>query len=174
MSKKIVYILGIAILAALILGGFFYFQNWRQIKQEKIKLSLAENKFPYREYTQEELNKMYPQIKNADVPTRTTPEQTYAKFREALKTNNLELAIEQLSKESEKYEENKNNISNFYKEGKFIELVKHYSEKIEKVNMYEALAQYEYIYFSNEYNQELLGNINFVKDSAGDWKIDSL
>ena len=172
MSKKIVYILGVVILAALILGGFFYFQNWRQIKQEKIKLSLAENKFPYREYTQEELNKMYPQIKNADVPTRTTPEQTYAKFREALQTNNLELAIEQLSKESEKYEENKETLEQAHKDGKFLEAHKEYPEKIEKESMYESIASYYYL--RNTTNESYKVHISFIKDSNGDWKIDNL
>jgi hypothetical protein len=63
MKRKFFYI-EIIVLAALIFGGFFYFQNWKQDKQEKIKLGLAENRFPYREYTQDELNKMHPQIKN--------------------------------------------------------------------------------------------------------------
>ncbi|PIY75440.1 MAG: hypothetical protein COY85_00135, partial [Candidatus Portnoybacteria bacterium CG_4_10_14_0_8_um_filter_40_50] len=104
--KKIKIIIGIVILAALVIGGYFYFQNWWEIKQIKIEKGLASEKFPWRDYTQEELAKMYPQIKYADVPTRITPEETYAKFRQALKDNNLEMAIEQLAEESEKYEEN--------------------------------------------------------------------
>ena len=43
-----------------------------------------------------------------------------------------------------------------------------------KLNMYEAIAQYEYSYFSKEYNQDLLGTIDFSKNSLGEWKMDSL
>ena len=172
MNKKVVYIFIILIVAVLVLGGFFYFQNWRHDKQEKIKLGLAENRFPYREYTQEELNKMYPQIKNADVLTRITPEETYAKFREALRTNDLNMAIEQLSKESEKYEENKNTLTQAHKNSKFLTAIKEYPEEIRKSYMYEAIAQYEYDILKD--GKTFVNSITFIKDSNGDWKLDSL
>jgi hypothetical protein len=172
MKKKIIFIL-IIILAIVLVAGYFYFQNWRQMKQEKIRLGLASDKFPWRDWTEEELAKMYPQIKYADVPTRTTPEETYAKFRQALKDSNLDLAIEQFNKESGKYQENLDILDNFNKENKFGELYQHYSEKITNVSIYESLAQYEYTYYSSQYKQELVGSLNFLKDANGDWKLDS-
>ncbi len=171
MNKKLIFSVVILVgVLALAWTGF----SWWKVKQTQIKLGVASDKFPYRGYTPEELNKMYPQIKNADVLTRTTPEETYAKFREALRTNNLEMAIEQLSKESEKYGENKKTLNKFYQDNKFKDILDHYPDKINKVYMYEAIAQYEYNYFSPEYKQELTGDINFIKDSNGDWKIDIL
>jgi len=172
MNKKLFYILIILIVAALIVGGFFYCRYWWNMKQTQIKLGLAENKFPYREYSAEKLAKMYQQIKYADVPTRVTPEQTYAKFREALRTNNLEMAIQQLSKESGKYEENKDILSQAYKDGKFDEAYKEYPEKIEESYMYESIAQYEYD--RKEDGKIFVNSINFSKDSNGDWKMESL
>jgi hypothetical protein len=169
MNKKLIFssviLVGVVVLAW---AGF----SWWQTKQAQIKLGVASDKFPYRGYTQEELNKMYPQIKNADVPTRTTPEETYAKFREALKTNNLEMAIEQLSKESEKYEENKKTLEQAYKDGKFAGAYKEYPEKIEKQSMYESIASY--YYFRKVGGEDQKTHLSFIKDSNGDWKIDIL
>ena len=167
--KKIIIVCAIIIIAIILIWQGF---SWWQTKQLKIQQGLARDKFPYSDYTQEELNKMYPQIKNADVPTRTTPEQTYAKLREALKTNNLEMAIEQLSEESQGYKENKDIIKKFYNENKFMELYREYPEKINKVHMYEAIAQYEYEYIKD--GKTFVYSIGFIKDSNGDWKIDSL
>lgn len=167
--KKIIIICAIIIVAAILVWQGI---SWWQTKQLKIGQGLASEKFPYRDYTQEELDKMYPQIKNADVPTRTTPEQTYANFREALKINNLEMAIEQLSKESEKYGENKKTLEDAHEEGKFAKVYKEYPEKIEKEYIREATAQF---YFLEKKNGDMFRYpINFIKDSNGDWKIDNL
>ena len=84
-------------------------------------MGLSSDKFPWQDFTQEELNKLYPQIRYADVPTRVTPEQTYANFREALRTNNLGLALEQLSVDSKRYSENKMAIENADAESRFLE-----------------------------------------------------
>jgi hypothetical protein len=165
--KKIIIVCAIIIIAAILIWQGIL---WWQTKQLKIQQGLASDKFPYRDYTQEELNKMYPQVKNADVPTRTTPEQTYAKFREALKTNNLEMAIEQLDKDSKRYEENKKDLGNAYKENKFIEIYNSYPEKIEKQYMAESIASYYFLEKRNGKNFRV--HISFTKNSSGDWKID--
>jgi flagellar basal body-associated protein FliL len=169
MKKKVILVLLVLIIVAV----FCYAgASWWKTRQAQIKMGIASDKFPYRLYTQEELNKMYPQIKNADVPTRVTPEQTYANFREALRTNNLDMAIEQLSKDSEKYEENKKTLEEAYKDGKFVQIYNEYSEKIEKEYMAEAIAQF---YFIEEKDGEKTSYpIDFIKDSNGDWKLDSL
>jgi flagellar basal body-associated protein FliL len=168
MNKKQIFI--VIIILILTAALVWLCANWWQTKQLKIQQGLANDKFPYKDYTQEELNKMHPQIKNADVPTRTTPEQTYANFREALRMNNLDMAIEQLSKESEKYEENKKTLEQAHGEGKFLEAYKEYPEKIEKESMYESTASYYYLRRANE--QAFKTHISFIKNSNGDWKID--
>lgn len=169
---KITLVVLLVALVALAVGNY-YFQRWVDFKMAKVSLGMAESQYPWRDYTAAELNKMYPQIKYADVLTRVTPEQTYAKFRQALKDNNLEIAIEQLSNSSrERYAENKDYLNKLYKENKFGELYKYYPEKIEKSSMSETLAQYEYDVPEN--GKIYVNTLDFIKNSNGDWKMDSL
>lgn len=173
MTPKLKKIIMIGIIAVILVAALAVCVNlWTARKMDKVALGLAKSFFPYRDYTEEELNKMYPQIKYADVPTRITPEETYVKFRQALKENNLEMVIEQLDKESDKYRENKEILTNFYNENKFQELYQFYPEKIIQANIYESIAQYYYLRKEGEYN--LRQYINFAKDANGDWKLDSL
>ena len=169
---KIALVILLIASAALFIGNY-YVQKWVDFKMAKVSVGLAESKFPYREYIQEELNKMYPQIKNADVPTRITPEQTYANFRQALKDNNLEMAIEQLSKDSkEKYEENADDLKELYQQNRFSEIGEAYPVEIIQDSMHESIASYYYIENEGKYN--LRQTITFTKDVNGDWKMDSL
>lgn len=167
---------GVLVLAAVLALGALYAAKWVVIKKEKVRLGFAEPNFPFRNYSIEELNKMYPQIKYADVQTRVTPEETYTRFRQALKDNNLEMAIEQLSKSSKKrYGENVKDLTDFYNQNEFQELYNnYYPEQIIKVNMHESIAQYEFNYYDSEYKKELIGTMDFTKDANGDWKMDSL
>lgn len=160
------------IIVLAVAAGVFFGYKWYETKMEKVDLGLAERNFPYRDYTESELAKMYPQIKYVDVETRITPEQTYAKFRQALKENNLEMAIGQLSKESERYEENVNDLTQAYTENKFNEIYQSYPEIILKENISEALSQFYFNYKEN--NQQRTHFLNFIKNSQGDWKLDSL
>jgi len=129
--KKIIIIGVIAIIVMAVLGVLL--NVWTTRKMDKVSLGLARPDFPYTDYTESELAEMYPQIKYADVATRITPEETYAKFRQALKDNNLEMAIEQLSKESPKrYNENKEDLTQAHEEGRFDKALSYYPEKIEK------------------------------------------
>jgi len=163
-----VYLVAIIVIVILIAAGSFYFyKSWLPTKQLKIQLGLASDKFPWRDYTQAELDKMYPQIKYADIPTRVTPEQTYAKFREALKTNNLELALEQLDKLTPKYKDNKKTLEQAYKDGKFTEAYGSYPEKIEKESMYEAIASFYYLV--DREGKKFVTHVGFAKDQNGDW-----
>ena len=174
MTKQFKIALVVLLIAAvaLVLGNY-YLQRWTDAKMFKVSLGMAENTFPWRDYTEAELAKMYPQIKYAEVPTRVTPEQTYAKFRQALKENNLELAVEQLSRSSGKrFNENKDYLTKMFNENKFSQIYKKYPEKIEKSTVGEAIAQYYFL--KNEEGHNLRQYIEFFKDANGDWKMDSL
>ncbi len=174
MTKQFKITLVILLFAFLALTvGNYYVQRWTDFKMAKVSQGLAESSYPWRDYTEAELNKMYPQIKYADVPTRVTPEQTYANFRQALKDNNLELAIEQLSNSSrERYGENADYLTKLYKEKKFEELYKAYPEIILKSNMYDSIAQFYFLI--NEDGHNLRQYLDFTKNANGDWKMDSL
>ncbi len=60
MSKKIWWIIIIVIVVAALVGGVYFYKSWWPQKQAKIDMGLSNNKFPWRDYTQDELNKMYP------------------------------------------------------------------------------------------------------------------
>jgi len=165
--------MGVLILIAISAAGYIYFwQIWWPVKQVLIVQGLASVDFPWRNYSPAELNKMYPQIKNVDVPTRVTPEETYAKFREALRTNNLALALEQLAVESKKDKETADSLKKFYNENKFGELYLYYPEKIQKESMGESIASFYYL--EMKAGRNLRQSIEFTKDANGDWKMDSL
>ncbi|MCX6741107.1 MAG: hypothetical protein NTY61_01780 [Candidatus Parcubacteria bacterium] len=171
-TKNWLVVLAVILLVALLSGCFYLWRVWWPEKQIKISLGLAVSEFPWRNYSQAELNELYPQIKNASIPTRITPEETYTKFREALRTNNLELAVGQLSKESKKYNDNVNNLRQAYKDKKLQEYYREYPEKISKALIGQSLSQYEYDRLEN--GKTFVNSIDFIKDANGDWKMDSL
>ncbi|MBU4142899.1 hypothetical protein KJ590_02765 [Patescibacteria group bacterium] len=172
MNKKALWAIVILVVLAAILGGWYCYKIWWPQRQAMISLGLAESKFPWRNYTQDELNKLYPQIRYADVPTRVTPEQTYANFREALRTNNLELALEQLGKDAQGYAENLEKLKNAYEENKFISSINLYPENFWRSTFGPSVGSlcYEQLYD----NKKIVGCTSFIKDANGDWKMDSL
>jgi len=168
--KKIIIIGVIAIIVMAVLGVLL--NVWTTRKMDKVSLGLARPDFPYTDYTESELAEMYPQIKYADVATRTTPEETYAKFRQALKDNNLEMAIEQLSKESGKYKENKEALTKAYGEGGFDKIYEFYPGDAWRGTFGESSGQL--CYNQKHEDGEFVGCSYFIKDANGDWKLDSL
>src|SRR4030042_1556427 len=120
-------------------------------------------------YTQEELDKMFPQIENADVPTRTTPEQTYALLKEALKNEDVEAAADCFAEKVR--EEWRGNLQEIKEKGYMQEMHDDLTElTLEQEG--EAIRQYSY---GKTVDEEIYGYyINFTKDSNGDWKIESL
>jgi len=162
----------IILVAGFIVTDFYVWRVWWPAKQIRIAQGLATFEFPFRDYSVAELNKMYPQIKNADVPTRVTPEETYAKFREALRTNDLELALDQLSKESKKYQDNVRNLQQAYTEKRFVKSLSLYPEKIWRSNFGQSIGNI--CYDQEQNNSKSVGCTDFIKDANGDWKMDSL
>lgn len=168
MSKTTKIILVIVLLLVLGLAGFFG-ARWWQKKMVMIEFGLAEKTFPFRAYTQEELNKMYPQIRYADVPTRVIPEETYATLRQALIEGNIDKAVECFVEE--KRGEWRRSLNEIKEKGLMKEMVGDLGELKEEVKG-EAYAQYSYSYTKND--KVYGGYIEFSKDANGDWKIESL
>ncbi len=89
--------LTILVLILVFVLGIFWLvvgYGWFLQKQERVANGVANPKFPYRDYTLEELNTMYPQYLNVDVPTTQTPEQTHRLFLTALKEGDIDKAVE--------------------------------------------------------------------------------
>lgn len=167
-NKKIIY--GGLIIILLIISYFGY--GFVKIKTRKVQLGLAQPTFPFRDYSEKELNKLFQQIKYADVPTRVTPEETYAKFRQALGENNLEMAIDQLAKDSKRYEENVSDLKKAYNEGSFSIIFKRYPESIITESLDESFSQFYFNY--KELGEVRSHFLDFIKNQDGDWKLDTL
>jgi len=168
MRKKFVVWFFVVLIIAILAVGAFWGHQWLGVKKEKVALGLSEPNFPYRDRTVEELGRLFPQTRYADVATRVTPEETYAKFRQGLKENNLDMVLAQLSTDSERYQENTAALTKAYGEGRFKEIFGKYPEGIKKESMGDSYAQFFFVYDSDSKSHAL----EFIKDKDGDWEID--
>ncbi|MFH1565151.1 MAG: hypothetical protein ABIC82_04890 [bacterium] len=107
---------------------------------------------------------------NADIPTRTTPEQTYAALKDALKNEDVEVAVNCFAEE--KREEWKKIFLQLKKEGSMEKLTKELSDDFTKNHMLDSTASYSIP--QNIDGEVFVHTITFIKDSNGDWKIDIL
>ncbi len=170
-KEKLLFLI-IAIILLVIIAGSFYFIKWIDGKAYKISIGLCEPMFPYRDRTEAELARLFPQVKYADVVTRVTPEETYAQFREGLRTNNLGMVLDQLDKNAGQYKENVEAVKKAYNESRFLSIYKSYPEKLEKDWEGDTIASY---YFLKNIDSEAISqSIDFAKDKNGDWKMKSL
>lgn len=167
MRRKILVIAGYYVLIVvglfLILAGV----NWYLTKQKQVRLGMARPDFPYIKYTQEELNKLYPQYPLENVKTTQTPEQTYAKFISALKAGDLKTASESFVIKKQK--EYIVALEKAKKEGRISEIIDSVDRSIKVQEYLDSFAYYIY-----EDKQESNTKIIFEKDANGVWQIDSL
>lgn len=161
--KIILYYLLFVIGLLLILGGYVWYLN----RQHLVQLGLCRSNFPYTKYSVEELEKMYPQYPNEKVATVQTPEQTYAKFIEALKKGDVE-GVSKLFY-GVKYTDYEKIFEEKKKNNSLGDLLKTLDSKLILNSKSETLAQYR---LENKDNNNYI--IEFIKDIDGIWKIDSL
>jgi len=168
MRKKVIFgAIGILILGV---AFIFYSYGWFLGKQERVLTGTARPEFPYNDYTIDEMNKMYPQYVENNAPTIQTPEQTYDKFRAALRKGDLDEAVKCCFREGEqmKWRDGLEEIKN---EGLLDDMIKDLGE-IEKETMNDWEANYSYATIKDG---EKIGHIvSFIKTSQGIWLIESL
>ena len=168
MTKRTIFkIIGYYVL---LVGGMFLILvgvNWYMLKQEAARIGMARPNFPYTKYSQDELNKMYPQYPNENVPTTQTPEETYAKFIAALKAGNIDGAMTLFTQR--KYKEYFDAFQKSKQEKKINELATKLDKKLILDSKLDTFAIYK---VENENNKNYI--VEFVKDIDGVWKIDSL
>ncbi|MBD3282433.1 MAG: hypothetical protein GF387_02380 [Candidatus Portnoybacteria bacterium] len=172
-NKKIVTI----IIFIIIFGILFYWigvqaNDWWELRKKYVERGLAEDHFPYRLYTAEELAEQgkYPESLYEDVPTRVRPEETYAKFRQALIDENFEKAAECFIEEYRK--EWKDALYEIKEQGYLQEMIEDLPEKIEDVPISGSLTEYEYI--TSKEGKNYFHVISFIKNKEGDWLIEDL
>lgn len=139
-------------------GGQAY--DWWKIRKEYARMGLAEDKFPYRLYTEEELIEQGTFFEDlySIIPTRTRPEETYSKFRKALSKGDTDKAAEYFVEDQR--DDWKEALKNIKEKGLIQEMLNDLPEKVEDVSIAGTITSYEDIYF--------------IKDRYGDWKIENL
>ncbi|MFH0854111.1 MAG: hypothetical protein V1891_01315, partial [bacterium] len=121
------------------------------------------------QFSAEDLEKLNAQYDKTNIPTRDTPEQTYAKLKEALKNEDVDAAVECFVEE--KRGEWRENLNTIKEKGFMKEMEQDLTElKLEL----EGDAIMQFSYYTERDGKKYGHFINFIKDSNGDWKIDSL
>jgi hypothetical protein len=148
--------------------------RWWKVRKEYIRMGFASDKFPFRMYTEEELVKKSlwsgesPAL-NA-VPTRTTPEETYAIFRKALVDGDLDKAAECFTEKNRK--DWKKSLYEMRDKGFLQEMINDLPEKIENVRRDNSSGSYDYV--TEKDGKRYSHVISFIKDWDGDWLIENL
>lgn len=164
-SLLVIFILTVGLV--LVLGGY----GWFLQKQERVLSGVAQPNFPYSDYSQAELNKMYPQyIDYSDVPTKQTPEETHQKFLTALKKKDFTEAVNCCFREGDR-ERMEAFLDGVYKKGQLPLMISDISE-IEKNVINEMQATY--IYSGTFKGEKVVNFLTFIKTGQGYWYIESL
>lgn len=144
---------------------------WYRDKQARVKSGTARANFPYSDYSLDELNKMYPQYIENTAPTTQTPEQTHAKFIDALKKGDFDEAVKCCVVENKQIE-----IRNFLLQVKNTNKLKEMINDLERDFRKESIDNEKAVFsFSLIKDGENYGHfVYFVKDSNGVWLIESL
>ncbi|MFA7653870.1 MAG: hypothetical protein WCX97_02395 [Candidatus Magasanikbacteria bacterium] len=172
MTKK-VWFWGTVVVGIIVLFLLFLISiGWFTQKQERVQMGLANPKFPYRNYNQAELNKMYPQyIDYSGVADKQTPEQTHALFLAALKKGDFDAAVNCCFREGDRAKQKE--FLNGVKEKGMLDLMISDITKIDPDFKSENKATYIFDGTSKS-GEKNAGFMTFVKVSDGIWYIESL
>jgi len=191
-NKKIITaVIFFIIILALVYGGGGEVVKWWKEKQELVKMGFVHDKFPFTPLTEEELvrkglwsgeSQWYDSI-----PTRTTPEETYAIFRQALIDGDIDKAVGCfVEKKRSEWKDGlkrvladqnlKNEMLNDLPvklEDTYVETEEVINKKMEDINLNKiSVFDYEYSVLKN--GKKWAHAVIFQKDFDGDWKIESL
>jgi len=179
-KKIITVVVFFIIILAIVYLGWTEGSKWWQEKQKWVKMGFAHDKFPFRMLTEEELvrkglwsgeSKWYNSI-----PTRTTPEETYAIFKQALIDGDFDKAAGCFTEE--KRQEYREAMNQAKTESRISEIIKQLTEiyprgeRITKEYIGDSMTTYEF--FIIEDGKKTSHPIGFAKDFNGDWKMENL
>ena len=147
------------IIVLIIVILYISFVVWTAIRIKRGDLVKWDNQW----YTKEELAKKFPpQV--YEVESKNTPEEVYAKFRQALLDNDIETALSQIREEKRDLYKDV-----FGDKGKFNIWVNKLPEKLIKIR-----EEGNYSYFDVDYGTEFLNTATFIKNINGYWEIDQI
>jgi len=179
-KKIITAVIFFIIIIALFYLGASEFNKWWQEKQKWIKMGFASDKFPFRMLTEEELVRKGLWSGESEwynsIPTRTTPEQTYAIFKQALIDGDFDKAVECFTEE--KRAGYKEAMIKAKEEGRIPEILKQlteiYPDGDKIVKGQNRISSVTYEFFIIENGKKTSHPIDFSKDFNGDWKMENL
>lgn len=163
------YFLGLGIL---ILGVALIFisYDWFLQKQQRVLNGTARATFPYSDYSDDELQKLFPHDVENNAPTVQSPEETHQKFLTALKKEDFDEAVNCCFRVGDR-ERMKTFLIDLKKKGQ-LSLMMSDIKEIYKDIVGNMTATYIY---NGTYNGKKVGNtMTFIKTSDGYWYIESL
>ena len=169
MTKK--FVVWTALITVAVLFLIFFSFSWTMNRQDLVLAGLAKPFFPYFKYSQDELNKLYPQYINVDVATTQSPEETHKKFVEKLKAGDLNGAVECCFVKGG-WGEQKKSFQGVKDKGLWDVMVKDLDTEIRQ--NYVGDTEMTYGYLAKSDGGELGHIISFIKNSQGVWLIESL
>lgn len=148
----------------------FVSYNWFLQKQKRVLNGTARPDFPYSDYSDSELERLYPHDAENTAPTVQSPEETHRKFLIALKEENFDEAVSCCFREGDRASM-KEFLMGLKTKGQ-LNLMMSDIREIYKDNMGSMTATYIY---AGTYKGEKVGNtLDFIKTSNGYWYIESL
>lgn len=171
-NKKKFWII-FAIVSVLVMVLILYAYVWVYDRLDLVNKGHARPTFPYSRYSQEELNKMYPQYVNVNVVTTQTPEETHKIFIEKLKAQDIDGAVECCFVRGD-WGKMKDLFVDVREKKYWDIMIKDLDTKID-INpslSWETRAVYSYTAVSDggEYGH----NLNFIKNNQGVWLMEAL
>lgn len=143
---------------------------WYSQRQDRVAMGFAKAFWPYVDYSMAELEKMYPQYANVDVPTTQTPEETHAKFITALKKGDLDEAVKCCFREGD-WEKMRAGLEKTKEEG-FLDNMITDLNNIKSTFKGDTIATYSFV---SKEDGGLFGHtISFAKNNQGVWMITAL
>ena len=172
-GKKIRWWLVLAMFGIFILGvGLIFCGYWWFLgKQARVLSGTARANFPYRDYSTEELNQLYPQYFNENVPTVRSPEVTYTLFVAALKKGDFDEAVNCCFRAGDRAK-TLEFLNGVKQKGMMDLMIGDITRDFKQDMMLDTMATY--VYNGTLNSQRSGGMMTFRKSSDGIWYIESL
>jgi len=188
--KLVSFAIILIILIAFVTFAAIEVNRWWQVRKEYVKMGFAEDKFPYRMYTERELVETGRWIGESqeliNTPTRVRPEQTYAIFRQALMDGNMDKAVDCFVKNRK--EEWRKSLYEIKEKEYLKNMLNDLPEKLEDTYFYtdditgegtkdrdlDHTTMSSYYYISKNDPERMAQTMTFLKNFDGDWLIEDL
>ena len=165
--KKFFLGLGILVLGVILITGAY---SWFLQKQQRVLNGTARPDFPYSDYSDSELEKLYPHDAENITSTVQSPEETHQKFLTALKKEDFNEAVNCCFREGDR-EKQKEFLLGLRSKGQLGLMMGDIKEMYrDNVGSMEAT----YVYAGTSKGKKVGSFVTFIKTSNGYWYIESL